>query len=328
MESESSNTFRSLDTKNPSTYPNSSLPNHQCVRYVHTIFPSPPLVRKSTFGFKPGTKNNQNSPQVLPSFEVYTPLVTYPKEVEETIGIPMEVEPLDHMKLEDLGLNTNTHDFFISSKGFASVDELEPQLLPNFSPLDVNLGDKRGTDPPINPYSPGSSRMKEYPSHVYKLKKALYGLKQAPRAWYDMLSSFLISQHFSKGAVDLTLFTRKAGNDLLLTHLWLKTNKLDEDLQGTPVDAILYHGMIGSLMYLTSSRPNLIYAVCLCARYHAKPTEKHLNEVKQIFRYLKGTINMGLWYSKDIDMSLTTYSDAYHTGCQDTRRGTSGSAQF
>ncbi|GKF32694.1 hypothetical protein Tco_0102492, partial [Tanacetum coccineum] len=61
---------------------------------------------------------------------------------------------------------------------------------------------------------------------------------------------------------------------------------------------------------------------------HAKPTEKHLNAVKQIFRYLKGTINMGLWYSKDTDMSLTTYSDANHAGCQDTRRSTSGSAQF
>ncbi|GKD62599.1 hypothetical protein Tco_1300108, partial [Tanacetum coccineum] len=69
MESESLNTFRSLDTKTPSPYPNSSLPNQQYVRYVHTIFPSPPLVRKSTFGFKLGTKNNQNSPQVLPSFE-------------------------------------------------------------------------------------------------------------------------------------------------------------------------------------------------------------------------------------------------------------------
>ncbi|GKD72339.1 hypothetical protein Tco_1330621 [Tanacetum coccineum] len=103
---------------------------------------------------------------------------------------------------------------------------------------------------------------------------------------------------------------------------------MDEDLQGTPVDAILYRGMIGSLMYMISNRPNLIYAVCLCARYHAKPTEKHLNAVKQIFRYLKGTINMGIWYSKDTDMPLTAYSDAYHTGCQDTRRGTSGSAQF
>ncbi|GKA48725.1 hypothetical protein Tco_0741683 [Tanacetum coccineum] len=79
----------------------------------------------------------------------------------------------------------------------------------------------------------------------------------------------------------------------------VEKNKLNEDLQGTPVDATLYRGMIGSLMYLTSSRPDLIYAVCLCARYQAKPTEKHLHAVKRIFRYLKGTINMGLWYSKD-----------------------------
>ncbi|GJV78104.1 retrovirus-related pol polyprotein from transposon TNT 1-94 [Tanacetum coccineum] len=171
------------------------------------------------------------------------------------------------------------------------------------------------------------------PSHVYKLKKALYGLKQAPRAWYDMLSSFLISQHFSKGAVDPTLFTRQAGNDLLLMTTKFKMSmmgqmsfflglqisqsprgifinqskyaseivkkygmltsdsvdtpmveksKLDEDLQGKPVDATLYRGMIGSLMYLTSSRPDLIYAVCLCARYQAKPTEKHLNVVKDL----------------------------------------------
>ncbi|GKB16935.1 retrovirus-related pol polyprotein from transposon TNT 1-94 [Tanacetum coccineum] len=174
----------------------------------------------------------------------------------------------------------------------------------------------------------------EYPSHVYKLKKALYGLKQAPCAWYNMLSSFLISQHLFKSAVDPTLFARKAGNDLLLVQIYVddtpmvKKNKLDEDLQGTPADATLNRGMIGSLMYLTSSRPDLIYAVCLCARYQAKPTKKHLNAVKRIFRYLKGTINMGLWYSKDTDMSLTAYSKKYRAGCQDTRRSTSGSAQF
>ncbi|GJX28718.1 retrovirus-related pol polyprotein from transposon TNT 1-94 [Tanacetum coccineum] len=177
------------------------------------------------------------------------------------------------------------------------------------------------------------------PSHVYKLKKALYGLKQAPRAWYDMLSSFLISQHFSKGAVDPTLFTRQAGNDLLLVQIYVddiifastniamcnefanqmttndsvdtpmvKKSKLDEDLQGKPVDATLYHGMIDSLMYLTSSRLDLIYAVCLCARYQEKPTEKHLNAVKRIFRYLKGTINMGLWYSKDTGDKFVSWS--------------------
>ncbi|GKC37986.1 hypothetical protein Tco_1050370 [Tanacetum coccineum] len=85
-------------------------------------------------------------------------------------------------------------------------------------------------------------------------------------------------------------------------------------------DATFYHGMIGSLMYLTSSRPDLIYVVCLCARYQAKPTEKHLQAVKRIFRYLSGTINMGLWYLKDTNMSLIAYADADHARCRDTRR--------
>nr|GEU86158.1 retrovirus-related Pol polyprotein from transposon TNT 1-94 [Tanacetum cinerariifolium] len=92
----------------------------------------------------------------------------------------------------------------------------------------------------------------------------------------------------------------------------VKNSKLDEDLQGKPIDATLYRGMIGSLMYQTSSRPDLTYAVCLCARYQEKPIEKHINKVKQIFRYLKGTINMALWYSKDTNMSLTTYADEDH----------------
>ncbi|GKF85634.1 hypothetical protein Tco_0253461, partial [Tanacetum coccineum] len=102
----------------------------------------------------------QCTPKVLPSFEVYTLLVTYLKEVDETIRIPMEVEPLDHTRLEDLGLNICGHDLLLSSRENPSVDEPEPQLLPNFSPLDVNLGDKRGTDTPINPYSLSNFRMK------------------------------------------------------------------------------------------------------------------------------------------------------------------------
>nr|GEW74017.1 ribonuclease H-like domain-containing protein [Tanacetum cinerariifolium]GFA67522.1 ribonuclease H-like domain-containing protein [Tanacetum cinerariifolium] len=101
----------------------------------------------------------QSTPKVLPSFKVYIPPVTYPEEVDETIGILMEVQPLDHTKLEDLGLNTCCHDLFLSFKEIPSVDESKPQLLPNFSPLDVNLGDKRGTDPPINLYSMDNFRM-------------------------------------------------------------------------------------------------------------------------------------------------------------------------
>ncbi|GJU71503.1 hypothetical protein Tco_1262908 [Tanacetum coccineum] len=104
----------------------------------------------------------QSTLRFLPSSEVYTPPVTYPEEVDETIGILMEVEPLGHTKLENLGLNTYNHDIPLSSKEIPSVDEPKPQLLPNFSPLDVSLGGKRGIDPPINPYSPGSFRMKEF----------------------------------------------------------------------------------------------------------------------------------------------------------------------
>nr|GEV48014.1 hypothetical protein [Tanacetum cinerariifolium] len=97
----------------------------------------------------------------------------------------------------------------------------------------------------------------------------------------------------------------------------VEKSKLDEDLQGKLVDSTIYHGMIGSLMYLTSTRPDRIYAVYLCDRYQANPTEKHLNAVKRIFRYIKRTINMGLWFPKDTGMSLTAYANADHAGCQE-----------
>ncbi|GJV64955.1 retrovirus-related pol polyprotein from transposon TNT 1-94 [Tanacetum coccineum] len=104
--------------------------------------------------------------------------------------------------------------------------------------------------------------------------------------------------------------------------------KLDDDLLGIPVDQTRFRGMVGSLMYLTASRPDLVFVVCMCARYQAKPTKKHLEAIKRVFRYLKGTINMGLWYPKDNTMSLTAYADADHAGCQDSRRSTSGVLRF
>ncbi|GKC62775.1 retrovirus-related pol polyprotein from transposon TNT 1-94 [Tanacetum coccineum] len=135
-------------------------------------------------------------------------------------------------------------------------------------------------------------------NHVYKLKKALYGLKQAPHAWYDLLSKFLLSQEFSKGTVDPTLFIRRQGKDILLVQIYVddiifamescdpvdtpmvEKSKLDEDTQGKAVDLTHYRGMVGTLMYLTASRPNLTFVVCMCARYQAKPTEKHLHAIK------------------------------------------------
>ncbi|GKB04940.1 retrovirus-related pol polyprotein from transposon TNT 1-94 [Tanacetum coccineum] len=205
-----------------------------------------------------------------------------------------------------------------------------------------------------------------------KLKKALYGLKQAPRAWYDMLSSFLISQDFSKGLVDPTLFIRKEGKEFKMSMMgkisfflglqifqnprgifinqskcaleslkkygfdscdpvdtpMVEKSILDDDKEGKAIDLSQYRGMIGTLLYLTFSRPDLQFAICMCARYQARPTEKHLHAVKRIFRYLRGTVNQGLWYLKDSSIALTAFADADHAGCQDTRRSTSGSMQF
>nr|GEW14042.1 hypothetical protein [Tanacetum cinerariifolium] len=115
-------------------------------------------------------------------------------------------------------------------------------------------------------------------NHVYKLKKALYGLKQAPRVWYDMLSSFLISQDFSKGSVDPTLFICRDGKELLLVQIYVdEKSKLDEDKEGKTVDLSHYRGMIGTFLYLTAR-----------------------------------TINRELWYPKDSLIALTAFADADH----------------
>ncbi|GKB70414.1 retrovirus-related pol polyprotein from transposon TNT 1-94 [Tanacetum coccineum] len=143
----------------------------------------------------------------------------------------------------------------------------------------------------------------DHPTHIYHLKKALYGLKQALRAWYDTLSRFLLENKFSKGVVNPTcdIFSNKYGMDSCepIDTPMVDRSKLDEDPLGIPADQ---------------------------TRYQATPTKKHLEEMKRVFWYLRGTINMGLWYPKDIAMALTAYANADHTGCQDTHRSTSGSA--
>ncbi|GJU02874.1 retrovirus-related pol polyprotein from transposon TNT 1-94 [Tanacetum coccineum] len=129
----------------------------------------------------------------------------------------------------------------------------------------------------------------DHPGKVYRLRKALYGLKQAPRAWNDELSNFLMSKVFTKGTIDPTLFTIRYGEDILLVQIYF--------------DDIIFG-------------------------YQAIPTEKHLKEVKGIFRYLRGTINMGLWYPNDSGFEITAFSDVNHAGCIDTRKSTYGGIQF
>ncbi|KAJ9547168.1 hypothetical protein OSB04_019711 [Centaurea solstitialis] len=105
-------------------------------------------------------------------------------------------------------------------------------------------------------------------------------------------------------------------------------NKIGPDHEGKDVDLRTYRGMVGSLMYLTASRPDIMFATCVCARYQAKPKESHLAAVKRIFRYLKGTPYYGLWYPKGLGFELQAYSDADYGGCNMDRKSTSGHIQL
>ncbi|GJR69476.1 retrovirus-related pol polyprotein from transposon TNT 1-94 [Tanacetum coccineum] len=137
---------------------------------------------------------------------------------------------------------------------------------------------------------------------VYHLSKALYGFKQAPRAWYDELSNFLMSKGLLKAKYALEIL-KKHGMykcDSIGTPIPTKP-KLDADLSGKLIDQTDYRSKIGLLMYLTSSRPDIVQA---------------------------GTINMGLEYPKDSGFELTAFSDADHTAWLDTRKITFGGIQF
>nr|GEV33307.1 ribonuclease H-like domain-containing protein [Tanacetum cinerariifolium] len=163
---------------------------------------------------------------------------------------------------------------------------------------------------------------------VYRLRKALYGLKQAPRAWTSdspIPMWFFINQ--AKYTLEI-LHKHCMENGQSIRTLMAMKPKLDADLSGNPVDQTDYRSKIKSLMYLTSSRLDIVQVVCLCERYQSRPTEKHLKEVKRIFRYLRGTVNMGLWYPKGSSFGLTAFSDADHVGCIDSRKSNYGGIQF
>ncbi|WVZ58339.1 LOW QUALITY PROTEIN: hypothetical protein U9M48_008618, partial [Paspalum notatum var. saurae] len=103
---------------------------------------------------------------------------------------------------------------------------------------------------------------------------------------------------------------------------------LELDKGGKSVDQKLYRSMIGSLLYITASRPDVMFSVCLCARFQASPNEAHLTAVKRILRYLKHTPNIGLWYPKAAQFELIGYSDSDYEGCKIDRKSTSESCQF
>jgi hypothetical protein len=99
---------------------------------------------------------------------------------------------------------------------------------------------------------------------------------------------------------------------------------LDLDEGGKPVDQTLYRSMIGSLLYLTASRPDIVFSVCMCARFQANSKEAHLVAIKRILRYLKHTPSMGLWYPKGASFQLVFYSNSDYAGCKIDSKSTFG----
>ncbi|GJX28359.1 putative ribonuclease H-like domain-containing protein [Tanacetum coccineum] len=188
-------------------------------------------------------------------------------------------------------------------------------------------------------------------------KSPLYGLHQAPKAWYEILSAYLLDNGFQRGKIDKTLFIKRdqglqvkqkedviflsqdkyvteilkkfSFSDVKTTSTPMETHKLLlKDADGEDVDEHLYRSMIGSLMYLTSSRPDIMFAVCACARFQVNPKISHLHAVKRIFRYLKGQPKLGLWYPKDSPFDLVAFTNSDYTGASLYRKPITGGCQF
>ncbi|GKB48031.1 putative ribonuclease H-like domain-containing protein [Tanacetum coccineum] len=183
-----------------------------------------------------------------------------------------------------------------------------------------------------------------FPDKVYKVEKALYGLHQAPRAWYETLSTYLLENGFHRG-----LQVKQKSDGIFISQdkyvaeilkkfdfasvktasTLIETNKaLIKDEEAKDVDVHLYRSMIGSLMYLTASRTDIMFAVCACARFQVTPKTLHFNAVKRIFRYLKGQPKLGLWYPRDSPFDLEAFSDSDYAGDSLDMKSITGCCQF
>nr|GEZ46431.1 retrotransposon protein, putative, unclassified [Tanacetum cinerariifolium] len=166
----------------------------------------------------------------------------------------------------------------------------------------------------------------QHPKKVYKVIKSLYGLHQAPRAWYATLSSFLLKHGYRRGTIDKTLFFKKNKRDIILGEFQMSamgelTFFVGLQVQQRPDGFFINQdkSMIGSLMYLTTLRPNIMFTVSAYSRNQVTPPTSNLEAVKKIFKYLKGQPKLGLWYPKESPFVLKAYSDSDYDGANKDR---------
>ncbi|GJW72908.1 putative ribonuclease H-like domain-containing protein [Tanacetum coccineum] len=191
----------------------------------------------------------------------------------------------------------------------------------------------------------------DFPDRVYKVEKAFYGLHKASRAWYETLSTYSLDNGFQRGKIDKTLFIKRdkglqvkqkedgifISQDKYVTEILKKFSFSDvktastpmethkpllKDADGEDVDEHLYRSIIGSLMYLNSSRPDIMFTVYACARFQVNHKVSHLHVVKIIFIYLKGQPKLGLWYPKDSPFDLVAFTDSDYAGASLDRKST------
>ncbi|CAL2237913.1 unnamed protein product [Prunus armeniaca] len=191
---------------------------------------------------------------------------------------------------------------------------------------------------------------------VYKLHKALYGLKQAPRAWFSEIEAHFINEGFQRCDSEQTLFTKRNREGKIVIYFkeqmvslyvkkmyaleilkrfgMLESNevnssivpgfKISKDEDGIAVDETYFKQLVGSLMYVTATRPDMMFVTNLISRYMAKPTELHLQAAKRALRYLKGTVNYGIHYKRGGDGKLLAFTDSDYAGDMEDRKSTSG----
>ncbi|GJX57245.1 retrovirus-related pol polyprotein from transposon TNT 1-94, partial [Tanacetum coccineum] len=182
------------------------------------------------------------------------------------------------------------------------------------------------------------------PNYVYKLKKALYGLKQAPKAWYDRLKAFLIKHEYSIGMVDNILFTKKSKSHLIIVQIYVDDSIFGSTSQNLCDDfAKIMHdefkmSMIGELKDSKLTKTLMSTEIKLTkedeadsvdsSKYRENPKTTHLEAVKRIFSYIRGTSHLGLWYPKGTGIDTIVYADSDHAGDYVDRKSTSGVCTF